>query len=661
MGGWPFDVALAVGAALVNLAGAVASDPSTAYEFGDGGPLHLALAGAGGLVLLWRRSSPLAIFAVSTTLLAGVVALEWQVGLMPVSWLAAAYALGAYASARRGLVGVAFAVAVGAVLIIRQAPYFDSWLALGTLGQLLLVWLLGCTVHARRVTAHRARVRALEAARASGAAAEEAALGERRRVARELHDSVTNSLSVVAVQAAAIRREFPGVIDGPLAIIEELSRSSLADLRRMLGALRGPAPDVAASHGGCATQDDLESSVARATGWVGAVPPPQRWSGLLARDWPVDLAFGMAVAAINVTGSLVADHSVTVDYREPVIPVLVLLAAAPGIALVFRRRHALAALAVALVCLLTIAALDWQTGNLPGTVLVASFAVAAWAPIRSCVVGAAAVVAAMTTVGWIGGPEFDDSALALTIILLASPWLIGGVARRRRVGAENAVRDAEIAERDLAARRARAITDERLRVAEDLTDLVAHSLAAVVIQTAAARQHASEAAIERRLAPVEEAGRAALDNLRTLLGVLRGDSDPDVAPAPGLDDLADLVETHRHNHGPIELHVDPAIVSESASLRLVTYRIVQEALTNIGRHAPGAAATVTVGLTLDQVEVLVEDDGCTPVLSAPRLDGGLGLIGMRERVNLHGGHLELGPATHGGFRVRAQLERRSEA
>lgn len=650
------DVVLALGAALVNVAAAVGSDATTAYQYADGGALHVALAAAGGLVLWWRRSHPLTTFAISTALVAVVAALEWQIGAMPFAWLAAAYALGAYASTRRGAIGLAFAGVAGMVLVARQAPYFDSWLAFGTLGQLLLIWLLGCVVHARRTTAENARVRALDAARRAGSAAEEAARAERRRVARDLHDAVTNSLSVVTVQAAAIRQAFPGTIDLPLRTVEATSRAALADLRRMLGALRESLPTTYTGDGPTGIADDLADSVARSTGWRATPATQQRRRNLLARDWPVDVAFGLAVAVINVTGSLVPDDSTTISYGEPVTPVLVVIAAAPGMALVFRRRFALAALVVALAALVTIVALDWQSGNLPGTVLIASFAVAAWAPVRDSVIGGVMVVAVMTVIGTIGGPEFDDP-VSPWMFLFAVPWLVGSVVRRRRVAADRALREAEEAEREVSARQARAVADERLRVAEELTDLVAHNLTAVVIQTAAARQHADEA-VSLRLVPVEDAARSALDNLRTLLDVLRGDTDPDLAPAPGLDELADLVESHRRDHGPVRLEIDPAIKLEGSSVRLVTYRVVQEALTNIGRHAPGATATVAVRLTDDQVEVIVEDDGRVPVSSATsRLGAGLGLVGMRERVSMHGGNLDTGAVPTGGFRVHAHLER----
>src|SRR5690606_31848443 len=123
-------------------------------------------------------------------------------------------------------------------------------------------------------------------------------------VARDLHDAVTNSLSVVTVQAAAIRQAFPGTIDLPLRTVEATSRAALADLRRMLGALREPRPTACTPDGPTGIADDLEASVARSTGWR-APATQQRRRDRLARDWPVDVAVGLAVAVINVTGSLV--------------------------------------------------------------------------------------------------------------------------------------------------------------------------------------------------------------------------------------------------------------------------------------------------------------------------------------------------------------------
>src|SRR5690606_16543044 len=114
-----------------------------------------------------------------------------------------------------------------------------------------------------------------------------------------------------------------------LRTVEDTSRAALADLRRMLGALRESQPTTSTGERPTGIADDLEASVARSTGWRATPAVQQRRRDLLARDWPVDVAFGLAVAVINVTGSLVPDDSTTIAHREPVTPVLVALAAAP--------------------------------------------------------------------------------------------------------------------------------------------------------------------------------------------------------------------------------------------------------------------------------------------------------------------------------------------
>jgi signal transduction histidine kinase len=657
---WPVDLALAAGAAAINVAGAVVSDPTVSYEYEDGGGIHLLLAAAAGLVLLWRRSHPLATFLASSMLVALVVALEWRTGWMPFSWLLATYALGAYASLRRGLAGITLAFVVGGVLVALQAPYFDSWLAIGTAVQMSIIWLLGCAVHARRAIAAAARERMLRAAHEAGTVAEEAARAERRRVARDLHDTVTNALSVVAVQAATTRRELPGALDRPLESIEQTARSAFADLRLMLGALRGPDRLLTSPRIGTDLADGLDTSLARVTGWSETAPTsPSYWRVLLVRDWPVDVALGMAVAAINVAGSLIPDHSTTTVYEDPNVFLMAVLAALPGLTLVARRHVPLAPILVTLAVVIVVAALRWPTGNLPGTLLLASFAVGAWAPVRSAVPAAVVVAAGATTLSAVGGPEFEGPAV-WAIPLFVVPWLVGAAIRRRRIAADAAISDAEAAERELAARHARAVTDERLRVAQELTDLAGHSLAAVVVQTAAARGLADRPDLDARLAQIETAARSALENLRSLLHVLDGDTDPTASPAPGLRELSDLVDAHRRHHGPVHLDLDASVALESASLRLVVHRLVQEALANVARHAPGAAATVAVVVREDRVDVFVEDDGRVPVpagLGPPR--AGIGLVGMQERVALHGGTVAAGATRTGGFLVRARLERTS--
>jgi signal transduction histidine kinase len=152
---------------------------------------------------------------------------------------------------------------------------------------------------------------------------------------------------------------------------------------------------------------------------------------------------------------------------------------------------------------------------------------------------------------------------------------------------------------------------------------------------------------------IDDASHAALNALRAMLDVLQGTTADE--PAPGLAELDALVGAHRATHGPVTLEVDPDVAKESASLRLTIHRIVQEALTNVGRHAPGASATVRVHRIGGGVEVAVDDDGRRLVTSGAGTGSGFGLAAMRERIELFGGELDAGPSGDGGFRVHARL------
>lgn len=224
--------------------------------------------------------------------------------------------------------------------------------------------------------------------------------------------------------------------------------------------------------------------------------------------------------------------------------------------------------------------------------------------------------------------------------------------------------DAVAAERAQAAATERAIADERTTVARELHDLVAHGVTGVTVQAAAARSNGHGGAGDQALAVIEAAGRRALADLRQMLVALRDpDAQSELAPAPGLPELEALVVAHRAAHGPVRLVVDPAVAAEPESLRLTTYRLVQEALTNVGKHAPGSAATVMVCATHDGVSVLVEDEGCSrsvrPVTRGKDGTGGYGLVGMRERVALFRGSLTAEDNGSGGFRVFVRLHRQA--
>jgi len=237
------------------------------------------------------------------------------------------------------------------------------------------------------------------------------------------------------------------------------------------------------------------------------------------------------------------------------------------------------------------------------------------------------------------------------------PWLVGR-ARRFSTARERAAR--ELAERVDAERelhvRAAALS-ERVRLAREIHDVIAHSVSVMVIQAAGARtvMDSEPARAEVSLRSVERAGREALAEMRRLLGVL-GDSQDlrALAPQPGLDDLPELVSSTRTAGLETSIRVEGNPVAVSQGLSLCVYRVVQEALTNTLKHAGPTRAEVNVRWREDALEFEVSDDGgCRPLPAAG--SSGHGIAGMCERVALHGGTVQAGPAPGGGFTVQARI------
>jgi signal transduction histidine kinase len=236
-------------------------------------------------------------------------------------------------------------------------------------------------------------------------------------------------------------------------------------------------------------------------------------------------------------------------------------------------------------------------------------------------------------------------------------WLAAAVLRQRSQRVDEAERRAAVLERDHHDA-AEALARERARIARELHDVVAHSVSVMIVQAGAARMMLDGDA-GRAVAPllaVEETGRQALSELRRLLGILRSDAEQSrPAPQPGVDDLPGLVDTVREAGLPVVLEISGDVRPLSPGLGLAVYRIVQEALTNILKHAGADQATVTVSYGAEKLTVEVRDDGRRT--TRPRAaSAGHGLTGMRERAAIYGGTLEAGPRTQGdGYVVNATL------
>ncbi|WP_433221497.1 sensor histidine kinase [Microtetraspora malaysiensis] len=231
--------------------------------------------------------------------------------------------------------------------------------------------------------------------------------------------------------------------------------------------------------------------------------------------------------------------------------------------------------------------------------------------------------------------------LGLVLAILVASWAAGTAVRQRRLYAEQLAAQAE--------ERARAeAVAERLRIARELHDVIGHGLSTISVQAGVAGHLGGAEEMSHALASIEETSRSALRETRRLLGVLREDGEAELAPAPGLADLGPLVARTRAAGLEVELEINGDVGEEMA---LTVYRIVQEALTNVLKHAGARYALVRIERQEDELTVEVTDDG-TRGQAGPY---GHGLTGLRERVHIFGGEFEAGARPGHGFRVMARL------
>ncbi|MEU5954418.1 histidine kinase [Streptomyces sp. NPDC047525] len=337
---------------------------------------------------------------------------------------------------------------------------------------------------------------------------------------------------------------------------------------------------------------------------------------------------------------------------------LVALSALP---LAYRRRYPLAAFAAVL-----------------GLALVVGEDRTSWINVLTCVIGAYSAVTYSRHRMWalvvlliaaiLAGIGFRDTEPVLpgwsspAVVLLVAGVLAGLVRLWQRQLTASKDRYAQLQRAQAEAMR-RAVDEERSRIAAELHDVVTHNVSVMVIQAGAARK-VMDAAPERSkqaLLAVEAGGRAAMAELRHVMGLLaapdtgRPDSPADgLEPQPGLGQLDALIERVRAAGTPVGVSVGLPQDPLSPGVDLAAYRVVQEALTNTIKHAPGAEASVTIGCADDRLEIEVVDTG--GVRDAPPADGnGRGLIGLRERLAVYGGELTAGPTLTGGYRIKALI------
>ena len=240
-------------------------------------------------------------------------------------------------------------------------------------------------------------------------------------------------------------------------------------------------------------------------------------------------------------------------------------------------------------------------------------------------------------------------------LAFAIAWLVGRDLRRRRQHVVGLADRAEQLEREREEEARRAVAEERARIARELHDVIAHGVSVIVVQAQAGPHLVDDPERVRGVfRSIESSARDALVELRRLLGILRaGDEELAIGPQPGLASLEALVEQLRTSGLPVELRIEGERVRLPAGIDLSAYRIVQEALTNVVKHAGGAAAEVVIRYARGELELDIFDDGRGGPVSVN--GSGHGLIGMRERAALYGGTLEVGPRESGGYAVHARL------
>ncbi|MET7983994.1 MULTISPECIES: histidine kinase [unclassified Streptomyces] len=410
------------------------------------------------------------------------------------------------------------------------------------------------------------------------------------------------------------------------------------------------------------------------------------------RDWlrdhrlALDAALAAGVLLAMVAGSFVDSHGAdgtTWSARTPDALSLALMVLGAA-ALVFRRHAPMKVLAATVaVSLVELVTAD-PRAPVTMSAVVALYTVASATDRPTTWRVGLLTMTLLTAVAMLAGPLPWYSQENLGVFAWTGMAAAAGDAVRSRRAFVHAIKERALrAERTREEEARRRVAEERLRIARDLHDVVAHHIALVNVQAGVAAHVMDKRPDQAKeaLAHVREASRSALNELRATVGLLRQSGDPEAPtePAPGLARLDELADTFRNAGLPVEVARSDSGTALPAAADLAAYRVIQEALTNVRKHAgPGAKAEVSVVRVGPVVEVTVLDNGPAPDTgtasdagpgpeNGPGADAGLqeggghGLLGMRERVTAIGGSCTTGPRYGGGFRVHAILPVKNRA
>lgn len=390
-------------------------------------------------------------------------------------------------------------------------------------------------------------------------------------------------------------------------------------------------------------------------------PHPIRW--LRENPIPADAILAVTLTVLALVFHLADFENDDSNFADPSwwTTILVFGSVFP---IAWRRVHTVVSTVVVVVVQVTAAFIDVDGAGFLG-VVVALYSLGAHTagPKRTRVVALVVVAIAALFVTGLAVGELDLGSFISSTIILVTAFVLGDNLRRRRDAATALQERAERAEREQELIAQQEVNAERSRIARELHDVVAHSVSVMVIQAAAARRSLSSSPqnAEQALTNIEETGRQTMNELRGILGVLRRSAadtssdthpGPTLAPQPALGDIDALVT--QSDDLPIRLEVSGDLDDLPASITLTGYRVVQEALTNIRRHAgPVTSVDVTVRRSVSEVVLAVVDDGRGA--AADDVGPGYGIVGMRERVAAVGGTIHAGWRAGGGWRVAVSL------
>jgi signal transduction histidine kinase len=357
-------------------------------------------------------------------------------------------------------------------------------------------------------------------------------------------------------------------------------------------------------------------------------------------------------AVVTVGGALAFAGDPT---ARPIWPGGIGLLAVAVAALAWRRRHPVPVLAVTAIAAMAYYLLDFPSGFEPLPFVIALYGASGHGFRAVSLVAAASATALVAAVQLVTEPRMDPTEVLAVLGWLLLVIVVAEVVRARREYVVAVEQRAAEAERGREAEAARRVVEERLRIARELHDALAHHISVISVQAGAAilRRDARPELAHELMPTIKQAAADAMRELRATLGVLRDRGDAPLAPRPGLDDLATLVRGYATAGPEVTTTVTGARRRAAPEVDLTAYRIVQEALTNSTRHADARRVQVLLHYGTEELEIRVDDDGTGAGPTDP--GSGLGLAGLAERTAAAGGTLRAGPGADGGFRVHARL------